>query len=237
MSSTGTYLFDPDLAQHFDEAFERIGYGPEAIERRHIQAAFRSTQYMLNSEWATLGVRQWMIQQNTVNLTPGQVTFTLPAGAIDVFDMTFKRSGVETEVGAIARDVYFTKHKKDLRGRVIEYMVDKQATAKTVYIWPAAERTGDQLLMNYMRQIQDPGKLGNTLQLPTIAAEAFVSGLASKLALKFAPDRFSALDKLYRGEQYPDHIGGALKALIDEDREDADLVCQVDYTAPRQGSW
>lgn len=237
MSTTNTYLFDPDLAEHFDEAFERIGFGPEAVERRHIQAALRSVRYMLVSEWATLGVRQWMIQQHTVNLTPGQQTFTLPAGAIDIFDMTFKRAGVETEVGPIARDVYFTKHKKDLRGRVIEYMVDKQAALKTVYLWPCGETTGDQLLMNYMRQVQDPGNIANTLELPTLAQEAFVSGLASKLALKFAPDRFSKLDVLYRGDRWPEKVGGALKAMIDEDREDADLVLQVDYNAPRQGSW
>jgi hypothetical protein len=236
MATTGTYLFDPDLAECLDEAFERAGFGVEAIERKHIQSAQRSAKFMLNGEWLTLGVRQWMIQQETVNLTPGQSTFTMPVGAIDIFDMTFKRNNVETEVAAIARDVYFTKHKKTLRGRVIEFMVDKSATAKTVYLWPCGEITGDQLLYNFMRQMQDPGSIGNTLQLPGHAREAFVSGMAMHIALKFMPSRYATLRDYYRGPD-PNKIGGQLKMMVDEDREDVELVVQVDYTGPRQGSW
>ena len=193
MSTTGTYGFDPELAECIDEAFERCGFSVEAIERKHVQSALRSIKFMLNGEWVTLGVRQWMIQQLTVDLVPGQQTFTLPAGGIDIFDMTFKRAGVETEVNPVARDVYFTKHKKDLAGRVIEYMLDKGASTKTCYIWPCGERIGDQLLLNYMREMQDAGTLTNTLQLPALAREAFVSGLAMHLSLKFKADRYSAL--------------------------------------------
>lgn len=236
MSTTGTYLFDPDLAECFDEAFERIGFGVESIERKHIQAAQRSTKFMLNGEWITLGVRQWMIQQETEVLTVGQSTLTLPLGAIDVFDMIFRRNSIDTEVLSIARDVYFTKHKKDLRGRVIEYMVDKSATGKTVYLWPCGEIAGDQLIYNYMRQMQDPGGLGNTLQMPAHAREAFVSGLSMHLALKFMPARYSTLRDYYRGPD-PNKVGGQLKMMVDEDREDVDLVVQMDYTGPRQGSW
>ncbi len=233
--TSGTYTFDPQLNECLDEAFERIDFSPEAIERRHIQAAIRSVKFLF-SEWQTIGMRQWMIHQYTVDLTPGQMTFTLPAGAIDIFDMTFKRGGVETEVSAIARDVYFTKHKKDLNGRVIEYMLDRAAGTKTVYLWPRGERTGDQLLMNYVRQIQDPGTIANTLQLPPFALEAFIAGLAARLALKFKPERFAMLQAYYRGPD-PDRIGGQLKLAIDEDRENVDLVCQADYSHRRQGSW
>ncbi len=236
MATTNTYVFDPDLAECFEESFERIGFMPDALERRHIQAAQRSTKFMLNGEWTALGVKQWMIQQDTINLTPNQASFTMPVGALDVFDMTFKRAGVETEVASISRDVYWTKHKKTLKGRVIEYMLDRQASTKTVYIWPCAEFTGDQLLYNYMRQMQDPGGLGNTLQLPQHAREAFVSGLAMHLALKFEPTRYATLKTYYRGDD-PDKVGGQLKMMVDEDRENVDLVIQVDYTHQRQGSW
>lgn len=225
MATTGTYSFDPDIAEIFDEAFERAGIAPQAIGASHVRSALRSLKFMLNSEWSTIGVRQWQIQQGTQQMTSvGQTSFTLPVGAIDIMQAVLRRDGVDIEMTALSRSDYLVIPDKNVRGRPDRYFVDRQAGTRTVYFWQAAENTTDVIVYDYFRQMEDAGRMSNTLQMPVYALEACVTGLAYNLAVKFNIERAGGLRVAYGGEAYPHRIdGGALERMRQEDRERGDI--------------
>lgn len=227
MATTGTYSFDPTLDEAFAEAFERAGVAPDGPGGSHLKSMFRSLRYMLNSEWSLIGIRQWMIQQGQEVLDAGDVSFTLPVGAIDITEAVLSREGRVSEMYPMSRNEYLNLVDKTLPGRPDRYFVDRQAGTMTVYFWRAAENSSDIILYNYFRQMQDVGdELTNTLQLPTYAQEAMVAGLAARLAQKFNYGRFKDLWAYYWGPDI-NTPGGCVKRLREEDRERSDLELMV----------
>jgi hypothetical protein len=221
-TTSGSHSICPRVHEILDEAFEIAGMDPSAIGTGHITSSFRSLKFMLNSEWSTIGIRQWMVQQGTQAMSVGLDSFTLPTGAIDVMGMVLRRNGRDTEMYQISRDEYLKIVDKNLQGRPDRYFVDRQASGVTVKFWQLGENTTDIIVYDYLRQIEDAGALRNSLQIPPIALNAMVLGLAFRLALKFAPERAAAIGALYRGPD-PNRIGGALDQLRQEDRERSDI--------------
>jgi len=228
MASTGTFTFDPDIAEICEESFERAGVAPAAIGASHTRSALRSLKLMLNSEWSTIGVRQWMIPEATQALTAGQASFTLPVGGIDVLAATLRRNGADTEMYPISRDDYRILADKAQRGRPGRFFVDRQAGSKVVRFWQASENATDQIIYDYFRQMQDVGEMANTLQMPTHAFEACCAGLGWRLAVKFNVDRARMLETYYRGPD-PNKIGGCLEMMRQEDRERGDIQTYAAY--------
>ena len=73
--TTDTNNFNPDLNEIFEEAFERCG-----VEMRtgyDFRTARRSLNFLL-AEWANRGVNLWTIEQGSINLAQGVVTYDLP---------------------------------------------------------------------------------------------------------------------------------------------------------------
>lgn len=225
--------FAPDIAMHLDEAFERSGLAPDAIGQSHIDSAIRSMSYMLNSEWHTLGMRQWMIQQASYTTVQGLNNFALPVGGIDIFDCVIRRQDRDTPINRISRAEFLEIPDKDQTGRPDRYFCDRQYNGVTTFLWRTPENSTDILLYYYFRQMSQPGQLSNQLQMPPHVLEAFVSGLSAKLALKFNGAKFQLLQTLYRG-QNPDRIGGSLMAALEEDRDRADVSISYQLN-PRGG--
>jgi len=230
MATTGTYAFNPDIAEIFDESFERAGIAPSAIGVGHIRSGLRSLKFMLNSEWSTIGVRQWQIAQGTQTLAPGMASLTLPAGGIDIMQAVLRRAGNDTELYPISRSDYLVITDKDLRGRPDRFFVDRRATGAVAYIWPCGENGTDIIAYDYFKQMQDVGEMSNTLNMPSHAWEACCAGLAYNLAVKYSPERIKLLAVAYGGSEYPHRInGGALERMRQEDRERGDIHLYAAY--------
>lgn len=213
----------PDIAEVFDEAFERAGIAATAIGQDHIDSALRSMKLLLNSEWQAVGIRQWMIERVTLTLTVNVNTFDLPAGGIDIVSSVLRRDSRDTACTRISRNDYLQIPDKSQTGRPDRFYVDRRYDKASVYLWRTPENSTDQLVYDMFKMASQPGTtIANTLQMPPHVLEAFHMGLAAKLALKFNAQRFALLQNLYRG---PDNarIGGALKEALDEDRERSDL--------------
>jgi hypothetical protein len=242
VATTGTYTFDPQIAEVIDEAFERGALtDPKDVGQRHLDSFFRSLKLMLNSEWSNIGIRRWMIQQAQEPMTVGKGDFRLPIGAIDIIGAVLRRSTTDTEMYSISRDDYLTIPDKNINGRPDRYWVDRQAgnfsatlSNKRVYLWQRGSNTTDIVVYDYFRQIQDPGALANTLQIPANAMAALTCGMAAYMAEKFKPERFQGLMLRYRGPNWADPtrtIGGALGELLMEDRERSDVEISMDFTS------
>lgn len=244
MATTGTYLYDPQIVEVIDEAFERgCLMDPKDVGSRHIESFFRSLKLMLNSEWSNIGCRRWMIQQATETTTPGMGSFRLPIGAIDVVGAVLRRANRDAEMYPISRDDFLTIADKTINGRPDRYWVDRQAgnfsatlSNKVVNLWQRGSNTTDIVVYDYLRQIQDVGSPRNTLQIPLNAMYAMNCGMAAYMAEKFKPERFDKLMVRYRGPDWADTtkvIKGALGELLMEDREKSDIDLSVDYGSNR----
>lgn len=221
MSILTTYTFDPQLTECLEEAFERAGMNPQDIGNDHLDSAFRSLKFMLNSEWSTIGIREWMIEQTTQNTTSGMVTFDLPAGAIDMMHAVLRRDARDTPINRISRQDYLEIADKTLVGRPDRFFADRRYNKVTITIWRVAENDSDQIIYNYFRQLTDVGGMQNTLHMPTQMMEAFVCGLSARLAWKFKRELYADLQMIYRGPN-PEKIGGALRQAMLENRDRSD---------------
>ena len=153
----------------------------------------------------------------------------------DIFDAVLIRNTFATPINRMSRSEYLEIPNKTMTGRPDRYFVDRQSSDVTATFWRTPENSTDIIDYYYFRQMSRPGTLANTLQMPPHASAAFVAGLAARLALKFAPDKFGLLFQLYcGGSLQPGKVGGILQAALEEDRERADFALTV-VLNPRGG--
>lgn len=243
MASSGTFTYTPPLSELFDEVMEVAGVNPSVTGTSHIKSFVRSLRLMLNSEWSTLGIRNWMVADEIPHTTAvGEKTFQLAVGDIDIVEAVLRRPGTgltgnptDTEMYVITRNEYLTIANKDDQGRPDRYWVER-LVRPIVHYWQAGSNTTDQVVYNVFRQNQDvSGSLNDTLGIPTIAYDALTAGMAARMALKWNPQKYTLLQALYMGgDGTPIDPKGKLGALRAEDRErgDIDLYAAIE---PRTG--
>ncbi len=82
---SGSWSWNPPLAEYVVEALERVQiYGP-AIEDRHIIGLRRSMNFIL-SDYGNRGINLWTVDQINLPLIPGQATYPIPVNTVDVLD-------------------------------------------------------------------------------------------------------------------------------------------------------
>lgn len=216
MATTGTYAVSLTIRSAIEEAFERIGVNVDNLSNRHVASARRSIELML-AHWSNLSVLQWTVDLQTYTTVQGAVTFTPPTGTIDILDVTLLRDGYETPMHVMSREGYHMIPDKDIQGRPDRLYVQRAITP-VVYFWPAAENSTDVIRYYRIRQIQDTGQLTTNPDIPVRWFDAFCAELASRLAVKFAPDR--AGDLLVLSQK-------VFKEARAEDRERADFEMSV----------
>lgn len=233
MTESGTYLFNPFVAELFDEAFENAGVDPQVPGGAQIKSAQRSLRFMINSEWATIGIRNWMVAQEIHTTAVGETSFTLPAGGMDIVEAVLRRPGngvatySDVEMYAITRNEYYTLVTKGAQGRPDRYWVERLADTKVVHYWQAGSNTTDQIVFSMFQQNQDiTSSLQLNLGLPVYAFAAAAAGLSARLALKYNAQKYELLQAIYAGPDWakdPLNPGGLLGMLRCEDRERGDI--------------
>jgi len=237
MTSSGTYTFNPSLAEHIDEAFERCGIDPAELKGRHVRSAIRSVNLMM-ADWPNFGYKQFTLGFVSQALVDGTATITLPAGAYDIFHATLKRSSVESEMYPISRSDYNALHDKTLEGRPDRYFVDKASfvgspPTTTVYLWQTPENSTDTMEIWYMRGNEEAGDLQSTPDISPFFQEAFAAGLAFFLSKKYSPTITKRLRDDYLGTNFDEFHnsspGGALGRALAHDRDTGDAVLRVQF--------
>lgn len=226
MSITADYsYFSPELAECFEEAFERADVAPDAIGQGHIDSALRSTKFLF-AEWQTYGIRQWNVTRITQTLTARSTIttdFDLPAGTLDIFSAVLRRNSRDTPMYPMSRAEYLETPDKTAQGRPSRYFIDKRYDRSTVTLWQAPENSTDIMVMDIFKQTSNPGVMANTLQLPPYAHECFVAGLAMRLAQKFNIKKYRDLRDDYGGQGYPERLGGKIFHMRAMSSETSDL--------------
>lgn len=220
---TGIYSqFTLEIAELFEEAFERAKLSPQSIGQEHINSAFRSIKFLL-AEWQTIGLRDMAMKSEQETLQSGDNTFVMPVGAVDIFTAVLRRDGADTPMYRMSRKEYLDIPTKSQEGRPDRFFVDRKYNENVVYLWPTPENSTDIMVYEYMRCLADPGRPANILELPPHMLEAFIAGLSMKISQKYSRDVYNDLRIDYGGERYPDAMGGKIQLARMENGERADV--------------
>lgn len=192
MATSGTFSFSPEVAEYCDEAFERCGIDPATLTARHLRSARRSLD-LLFTDWSNRSVHLWKVKSTTENMVDGTATYNAPSGCVAILEMFIRRSGTDYTLRPIDRQEYVQYPDKDAEGLPSQYYFDRQSPTPTYTMYLVPENSTDVAHIYYLERIEDVGVPSNTLDVPHRWFEAVCSGLASKLAEKYAPEREQAL--------------------------------------------
>ena len=226
MTTSGTTSFNLDLNLLVEEAFERCG--AELRTGYDLRTARRSLN-LLTIEWANKGINLWTIEQGSIPMVQGQITYNLPVDTIDLFDHVIRtqsgQSQTDININRISADTYLTIPNKNAQGRPIQVWINRQSGAQNpsgiqypnINVWPAPDQNNFYTFVYFrLRRIQDAGEGITTQDIPFRMLPAMVAGLAYHLSLKIpgALERSVMLKGMY---------DEAWEQAADEDREKAPL--------------
>ena len=243
MTTSGTTSFNLNLNELFEEAFERCG-----VEMRtgyDFRTARRSLN-ILTIEWANKGINLWTVEQGSIPMVQGQITYPLPVDTIDLIEHVIRtqtgQAQTDININRISVDTYSTIPNKNAQGRPIQVWINRQSGATypvggqpagtnpstgvdhpSINVWPAPDQNNFYTFVYFrLRRIQDAGSGTTTQDIPFRFIPCLVAGLAYHLSLKLpdALERSMGLKAMY-DELWQD--------AADEDREKAPL-----RLAPRQ---
>lgn len=218
MTTSGTAVFNLDLTELVEEAFERAG--SEMRTGYDLKTARRSLN-LLFADWANRGVNMWTFEQGTQTLTAGQATYDLPADTVDLLEHVIRTGAgsastqADLTITRISVSTYATIPNKLSQGRPIQIWIERLQSAPRFTVWPVPDNsTTYQLVYWRMRRIDDAGNGTNTMDVPFRFIPCMVAGLAYYLALKI-PGAEARLEVLKA--QYDE----AWQLAAEEDREKA----------------
>jgi len=223
MATSGTAVWNLDIADLIEEAYERAGL--EARTGYDYRTARRSLNIM-SAEWSNRGLNLWTVQENSLVLTPGTKTYNLPADTIDIIETIIRVNSngtpLDYTVSRIGVGDYATLPNKNSTGRPLQIYVNRQNNPNYT-LWPVPDLPYT-IIYWTMRRIQDATNATDTMDMPVRFVPALAAGLAFQLAMKRpeAAARAPALKAEYM-EQFQ------LAADEDRGREPARFVPWMSY--------
>lgn len=194
MTTSGTYAFNPAFGELVALAYGRIGQRRTALTVEQFDDARKEGNFLL-SEWSNKQVNLWTIELQTQVLTPDQATYTLDPKvvAVRIAYISTESSGstIDRVLSPISRDDYASLPNKEQSGFPTIYWFDRLITP-TITLWQPPDDSQTYTLKWYQsRQIQDVGYVdAQTVEIPYRFQDAYVSGLAARLARIHAPERY-----------------------------------------------
>ena len=231
--TTSTTAFNPTLNDIVEEAFERCGL--ELRTGYDFRTARRSLNLLL-TEWANRGINLWTIEQGTIPLIQGQITYDLPIDTVDLLEHVIRTNpgqiGTQSDINInrISVSTYATIPNKLTQGRPIQVWVNRRSGQTTdvpgatpqypqINVWPSPDQGSTETPYYYfvywrLRRMVDAGNGVNVEDIPFRFHEAMICGLAYRLAMKLP----GALERLqFLKAQYDE----AWEMAAGEDREKA----------------
>lgn len=194
-NTTDTTAFNLDLNELVEESFERCGH--ELRSGYDFRTARRSLN-LLTIEWASRGINLWTIEQGSITLTPGTITYDLPVDTIDLLEHVI-RTGSNTNqqdisISRISVSTYSSIPNKNATGRPIQVWIQRKTGANDstgtpvppqIHVWPAPDNSQTYTFVYWrMRRIQDAGDGLNGQDIPFRFLPCMVAGLAYYLSMK-----------------------------------------------------
>ena len=204
MALSNSYNFDPSSGALVIQAFQMCGVRPTALTQEHFQTANMASNLLLG-RWSSQGVNLWQVDLQTIALVQGTATYTVPANTVVILDayVTVTNGATSTNriIMPISRSEYATYPNTAQQGFPTVYWMDR-LLAPTLTLWPVPDGNETSLSYYRLRQSMDSNYTdGQQVEMPYYFTEAFVTALAARLAVIWAPDRAQGL-KLLADEAY-----------------------------------
>lgn len=223
--TTNTVEFNLDLNNIVEEAFERCG--AELRSGYDLKTARRSLS-LLVLEWANRGINLWTVEEGSVTLSTGTITYDLPPDTVDLLDHVIRTGSgsnqLDINITRISGSTYSMIPNKNAQGRPIQVWINRQSGATNsdgtiqypqINVWPAPDPSTTYTFYYWrLRRIYDVGTGVNGQDLPFRFLPAMVAGLAYMMSFKIpgAETRTMGLKAVY---------DEAFQLAADEDREKA----------------
>lgn len=225
MATSGTATFNLDIHEIIEEAYERAGLG-RPFSGNDFRSARRSLN-LLGQDFANRGINLWTVDEETISLTSGTASYTLPADTVSVLDHTIREgtgsSQSDLNIARMSLGEFAGITNKNTQGRPVKIYIERLVAAPKVTVWPVPNNNNYTLVYYRIRRIEDTVS-GSVTQYdaPTRFLPAIISGLAYHLALKNpdTADRIQLLKQLYE-EDFN------LAATEDRDRSDFRIIPAV----------
>lgn len=223
MTTSNSYAFGTsEQIDIIDEAYERIGRNPATITSQDQLSATRSLNYLF-SDWANNGPNLWEVELVSLPLVAGQTQYTLDPQTVYILQVyTRTLSGGQSQdlmIQGISRAEYAAIPQKSQTGERPTQFYFQRTITPSLFLWPVPRDNTVTLYYYRMKIQQDAGAPTDSLDIPNRWMEAIASGLAAKLAVKFAPDRLQYLQQM---------ADAAYARAIAEDRERVPLRITID---------
>lgn len=176
----------PDLAELFEEAFERAG-----LEMRtgYDLKTIRRSLNLLTLEWQNRGLNLFTIESGTQALTQGTATYTMPTDTIDLIEHQLRTgtgtNQIDTALQRISVSTYAQQTNKNTQGRPTQIYVQRGVSEVNVTIWPVPEDNSYTLAYYRLKGISGLASgIGTSAAIPPRFVPALVAGLAFHVAMK-----------------------------------------------------
>ena len=128
MTTSGTTLFNLELTEIVEEAWERAGR--EMRSGYDLRTARRSMNLM-TIEWQNRGINMWTFNQGAITLTPGLNTYALPLDTIDLLEQVIRTGAnssstqADLNITRISVSTYATIPNKLQQARPIQVWIQR----------------------------------------------------------------------------------------------------------------
>lgn len=216
MTTSGTSVWNPDIQEIIEEAYEQAGL--EVRNGYDVRTARRSLN-LLATEWANKGINMWTVEEGTQVLTQGVATYTLPTDTVDLMEHVVRtytdNTPQDINISRISVSVYATIPNKFQQGRPVQIYIQRLETPQFT-VWPVPDGAYTYTLKYWrLRRIDDVGNTGQlTYDIPFRFISALIAGLAYHIAMKRPEvnERVPILEARYNR---------LMQEAMDEDREKA----------------
>ena len=130
MTTSSTAIFNLDVPELIEEAFERCG---KELRTGYDLRTARRSMNLMTIEWANRGINLWTIEQGQIpiNINAGQISYPIPVDTIDLLDHVIRtgtgQNQVDINITRISESTYSTIPTKNAYGRPIQVWIDRQS--------------------------------------------------------------------------------------------------------------
>jgi hypothetical protein len=195
-NASDTFAWSPALSDVIIAAYGRCQIRRTALTVDHLHDAAMACN-LLQVEWSNQQVNLWTVELMTTSLLEGVATYDVDPGTVMIM-AAYISTGQEPQkdriITSVDRDTYASFPDKETPGQPSVYWFNHQIQP-TITLWQPPNADQPYTLKYYRaRQLQDASlPNGQMPEVPYRFLEAYVAGLAFKLAEMYAPARMDQL--------------------------------------------
>jgi len=183
MSTSGLSIFNLDVNDIIEEAFERCGL--ELRTGYDFRTARRSIN-LLSMEWANRGINLWTVEQGLIPMVTGQAMYPLPVETVDLMDMVIRQNNgttnqIDINISRIAEPTYMSIPTKLAQGRPIQVYINRQSgmeNLSTALVAATVSATDTTITLTSTAKLASAGfvKIGTeTISYPNISGNQLIN--------------------------------------------------------------